>query len=672
MGLGVAAPRATGVDLERHLATWNHVLTGAGEFETGPRLPVVDRRFDHERIVADPHDRASLSHLDAEPRIEGGSIVTGPSDVVAQRDEWVSILEGASNRRDVLPSEPGGKIPCRLGNCCSSSTAPRRAEGEDLYCAQRVGPTRAHVIAGLEHCGVCSCGEVVDASVPGDAHRVRDRDDLVVVVKQKELQFRALFEGRGETCVPDRVLQQEVGKATCVGPIERVEERRVVSQASYPQRHVTAPPLTSFSAKHGENVDVVLRFKQYNPRMITDQAFLGPNGWRRSSYLTESEQAALQRPTASARGLPSRTYTDPELFTLELETVFRRNWMGVALSCRVDGAGDVLPVEVAGLPIVLVRADDGVLRAFHNVSVYDACLVALAPLRRTERLRGPYHGFEWDHRGRLLRTPYFDGSPDSDPRLLPASGDLCEISCGEWSGLVFVCIDEPQESLLDHLAPVLERMAVLSLEQLAPCRTSDGEVFVSTTAVPGNWKIAFENDVEVLHEAFVHSFYAKSPFAPKVDASGRRTFTPIADRGLYGLGAPVGHYYDDADPQRLPLIPVAAGRQLPEVLIADLFPNVQVGLMPDHYTVGFHLPLTVDSTLNEIVLFAHADVAAQGAVTERLAVLWDETRAEDDVVVAATQAGRRSIAVTSTFYAEFWDGLVHEFHKHVAREVLRP
>lgn len=406
--------------------------------------------------------------------------------------------------------------------------------------------------------------------------------------------------------------------------------------------------------------------------MNTDQAFLDPFARRRSLYLTESEQADLHRPTASARGLPSRTYTDPDLFNVELETVFRRNWVGVALSCRVDGAGDVLPVEVGGLPVVLVRADDGVLRAFHNVSSYDACLVALAPRRRTERLRGSYHGFEWDHRGRLLRTPYFDGSPDPDPHVLPASADLCEVACGEWSGLVFVCIDEPRESLLDHLAPLLERMADLGLEHLAPCRTADGEVFVSTTVVPGNWKIAFENDVEVLHEAFVHAFYAESPFAPKVDANGRRTFTPIADRGLYGLAAPVEHYDDDAQPDRLPPIPVAAGPRLQEVMIADLFPNVQVGLMSDHYTVGLHLPLSVDSTLNEIVLFAHADVASRGEVTERLAALWDETRAEDDVVVAATQAGRRSTAVPSTFYAEFWDGLVHEFHKHVAREVLQP
>ena len=406
--------------------------------------------------------------------------------------------------------------------------------------------------------------------------------------------------------------------------------------------------------------------------MNTDQAFLDPNARRRRPYLTESERDALNRPTGSARGLPSRTYTDPELFDVELETVFRRNWVGAALSCRVDGVGDVLPVEVAGLPIVLVRADDGVLRAFHNVSTYDACLVALVPARSTERLRGPYHGFEWDHRGRLLRTPYFDGTPDPSPDLLPAPGDLCEVACGEWSGLVFVCIDEPQEPLSDHLAPLLERLADLRLDRLAPCLTAGGEVFVSTTVVPGNWKIAFENDVEVLHEAFVHAFYAESPHAPKVDAGGRRTFTPIADRGLYGLGAPVEHYFDAADPDNLPLIPVADGSPLQEVIIADLFPNVQIGLMADHYTVGLHLPLSVDSTLNEIVLFAHADVASDGDVTERLAALWNETRAEDDVVVAATQAGRRSTAVPSTFYAEFWDELVHEFHKRVAREVLRP
>lgn len=416
----------------------------------------------------------------------------------------------------------------------------------------------------------------------------------------------------------------------------------------------------------------MLRFKQHNPQMNTDQALLEPFGGRCRQYLTEPELAALRRPTAAARGLPSRTYTDPELFALELDTVFRRNWVGAALSCRVAEAGDVLPVEVAGLPLVLVRADDGVLRAFHNVSTYDACLVALAPARGTERLRGPYHGFEWDHRGRLLRTPFFDGTPAPDPALLPERGDLREVACGEWSGLVFVSVEPPRETLADHLAPLTERLASMAVEQLAPCLTTRGEVFVSTTVVPGNWKIAFENDVEVLHEAFVHAYYAKSPFAPKVDADGTPTFTPIADRGLYGLTAPVEHYVDAADLHRLTLIPVADGPHVRDVLIADLFPNVQVGVMADHYTVGVHLPLSVDSTLNEILLFAPADVASDAATTEQLAALWDETRAEDDVVVAATQAGRRSPVVPSTFYAPFWDGLVHGFHQQVANEVLRP
>jgi choline monooxygenase len=406
--------------------------------------------------------------------------------------------------------------------------------------------------------------------------------------------------------------------------------------------------------------------------MSTDQGLSDRKRSRHPSYLDEVELGALHRPTSSARGLPSRTYTDPDLFALELETVFRRNWVGAALSHRVAGPGDVLPVEVGGLPLVLVRADDGVLRAFHNVSTYDACLVALAPASGTEVLRGPYHGFEWDHRGRLLRTPYFDGTPDPDPTRLPASGDLREVACGEWSGLVFVSVEEPRHSLEDHLAPVLERMNGLVLDELALCRAADGSVFVSTTIVPGNWKIAFENDVEVLHEAFVHAYYATSPFAPKVDQEGRPTYTAIADRGLYGLSAPVEHYYDEADLARLPLIPTAGGPHPTDVVIADLFPNVQVGVMADHYTVGLHLPVSVDSTLNEIVIFAPAEIASDAAVTEQLATLWDDTRAEDDVVVAATQVGRRSTAVASTFYADFWDGPVHEFHRQVASEVLRP
>lgn len=390
------------------------------------------------------------------------------------------------------------------------------------------------------------------------------------------------------------------------------------------------------------------------------------------TYLTEHELAALRRPTAQASGLPHRCYTDPDLFELELERVFRRTWVGAALSCRVPGPGDALPVEVGGLPLVLVRDHDGALRAFHNACAYDACLVVLAPSRSLDRLRGPYHGFEWDLRGRLVRTPYFDGTPDPPPSALPSPADLVEVACGEWSGLVFVCVSPPARSLDEHLAPVRERLALIDLRQVAPCRGHDGDVLMSTTEVPGNWKIAFENDIEVLHEAFVHAFYASSPWAPKVDAEGRPTFGAVADRGLYGLTAPVHHYEEEGELDQPRPLPTTEAGHPTEVLIADLFPNVQVGVMANHFTVGIHHPTSVGTTRNEIVLFAHDEVAGDPWVSHQLMELWDETRAEDDVVVAATQAGRRTTAFPATFYAPFWDELLHAFHRQVAEEVLRP
>jgi phenylpropionate dioxygenase-like ring-hydroxylating dioxygenase large terminal subunit len=65
--------------------------------------------------------------------------------------------------------------------------------------------------------------------------------------------------------------------------------------------------------------------------------------------------------------LPGEAYTSEQYARLERATVLHRNWVHAAGAQEVAEPGDVLPVGVAGMPIVLVRQRDGGLRGFHNV-----------------------------------------------------------------------------------------------------------------------------------------------------------------------------------------------------------------------------------------------------------------------------------------------------------------
>ena len=70
---------------------------------------------------------------------------------------------------------------------------------------------------------------------------------------------------------------------------------------------------------------------------------------------------------AAPMKVPASAYRDPARWQLEMEHVFRRSPLVVALSCDIANPGDYSATEIAGRPIVVMRGDDGVARTFLNI-----------------------------------------------------------------------------------------------------------------------------------------------------------------------------------------------------------------------------------------------------------------------------------------------------------------
>ena len=64
---------------------------------------------------------------------------------------------------------------------------------------------------------------------------------------------------------------------------------------------------------------------------------------------------------------PVWTYTDPQWLARERSTLFRRYPLFMGLSGRLPEKGAYATDQVAGLPVLLVRGDDGLVRAFVNL-----------------------------------------------------------------------------------------------------------------------------------------------------------------------------------------------------------------------------------------------------------------------------------------------------------------
>src|SRR6478672_6688894 len=72
-------------------------------------------------------------------------------------------------------------------------------------------------------------------------------------------------------------------------------------------------------------------------------------------------------PLERARTLPGSWYSDPDHHALEVERVFRRSWVGVALDDDVRAPGSYFATSIGAVPVLVVRDEDEQLRAFLNV-----------------------------------------------------------------------------------------------------------------------------------------------------------------------------------------------------------------------------------------------------------------------------------------------------------------
>ena len=77
--------------------------------------------------------------------------------------------------------------------------------------------------------------------------------------------------------------------------------------------------------------------------------------------------ARLDAPLGEAAGMPNAAFTSEAFFALEQARLFARTWLLAGFAHEIPDPGDIVPVTVAGTPVILVRGADGGVRGFHNV-----------------------------------------------------------------------------------------------------------------------------------------------------------------------------------------------------------------------------------------------------------------------------------------------------------------
>lgn len=385
-----------------------------------------------------------------------------------------------------------------------------------------------------------------------------------------------------------------------------------------------------------------------------------PTGWGQTmnepmplaSVLTSIDQA---------HGLPNAHYTDPSVFNEEKHAVLFANWAGVGFGIDVPNVGDAKPIDFLGMPLLLVRDNDGSIIVFQNTCRHRGMILVQTPTTIRTVIRCPYHSWCYSLKGELRATPHVGGpGKNTHPSIVRDELSLARVRSTVWHDIVFVNIDglAPEFEIVHR--DLIARWAAFDQPMVHGGAPASVRLEVKT-----NWKLAVENYCESYHLPWVHpglNTYSRLEDHYMIDSS-----TPFSGQGTLvyqQLKSDEGETLTDFDGLSAHW---DAGAEY-----ISLYPNVLLGVHRDHFFAIVLEPLSTDYTVERLEIYyaesAQCSPAIQ-ALGARNAALWQTVFAEDIFVVEGMQRGRHGVLFDGGRFSPAMDGPTHHFHQWVATQI---
>ncbi len=220
------------------------------------------------------------------------------------------------------------------------------------------------------------------------------------------------------------------------------------------------------------------------------------------------EAAAL--PLTQARTLHPACYTDSEYFNSEKNRVLNAGWLCAAHISQLQQPGAFVPVYFMDEPVLLVRGDDGEIRALSRVCPHRGADILLDGEETgcgvfNSKITCGYHRWVFGLDGTLRAAPQMQKSEGFNLE----DWRLASIRSAIWHGFIFVN--------LDGNAPPLEVAYANFGNIIAPWNCQDLELVISMDwECRFNWKVMVENWIESYHHLGPH-IKTLNPMMPAQD-----------------------------------------------------------------------------------------------------------------------------------------------------------
>ncbi len=196
----------------------------------------------------------------------------------------------------------------------------------------------------------------------------------------------------------------------------------------------------------------------------------------------------------SAMAVEGTRYTCREALAGEIERLFRRHPLPVAFGCEVAEPGDFLTLDIAGVPVMLIRDDEGTVRGLLNTCRHRGARLLDGAGQVGKAFACPYHNWTYDRCGLLTAQPGAEHFPD----VVVGEESLVHFPTEERDGFVWLLLDPAGTLDLDEaLGDFGDELAAFGL---ADYRHRGSHVWTKRM----NWKLGVDTFLEYYHVPILH------------------------------------------------------------------------------------------------------------------------------------------------------------------------
>jgi len=250
--------------------------------------------------------------------------------------------------------------------------------------------------------------------------------------------------------------------------------------------------------------------------------------------------------------------------------LFFRTPLVATVSSALPEAGSFVTLDLIGVPLLLVRQDDGTLVGFRNVCRHRGGPVEQEVCGNRRVFTCRYHGWSYNRDGELRNVPYAEGFDSVEP----ACHGLVRIGAAERHGLVFVTLGstEPPDIAAWLGSEFDEQLAELGL---ASWSLHVDEQFTQ----PVNWKLVADGLMDILHPKFLHP-----------DSVGKLILTHTHTFDRHGRHARLAMARHKLDRFKDDDVPDDADLRRYVITNFILYPNTMLVSQPDHFELWSVFP----------------------------------------------------------------------------------